>query len=325
MKVVRVTRFGDPDVLVAGEAPEPAAGPGQVVVAVAVAEINFVETQLRRGITPGPPLPEPPYVPGGGVAGRVAAIGDGVAPEWLGRRVATGTADRLGGNAERAVANADDLVPVPDGLGLPEAAALLNDGGTALGLFEGAKVRAGDRVLVEAAAGGLGSLLVQLALSAGARVVGAARGEAKLALIRELGAEAVDYSAPGWAKQALDAPGAGDAGFDVVFDGVGGEIGRAAFGATARGGRFSVHGASSGAATVIPPDEAAERGVTVLGIEQLMGFGDGAKERALRAMEAAAEGRIGPVVGQRLPLERAAGAHAAMEARSVVGKTLLIV
>lgn len=322
MKVVRVTRFGDPDALVAGEAPEPAAGPGQVVVAVAVAEINFVETQLRRGITPGPPLPEPPYVPGGGVAGRVAAIGDGVAPEWLGRRVATGTADRLGGNAERAVANVDDLVPVPDGLGLPEAAALLNDGGTALGLFGGAAVRAGDRVLVEAAAGGLGSLLVQLALSAGARVVGAARGEAKLALVRELGAEAVDYSAPGWAKQVVDATGAG---FDVVFDGVGGEIGRAAFGATARGGRFSVHGASSGAATVVPPDEAAERGVTVLGIEQLMGFGIGAKERALRAMEEAAAGRIRPVIGQRLPLERAADAHAAMESRSVVGKTLLIV
>lgn len=321
MKVVRVTRFGDPDVLVAGEAPEPAAGPGQVVVAVAVAEINFVETQLRRGITPGPPLPEPPYVPGGGVAGLVAAVGDGVAPEWQGRRVATATADRLGGNAERAVANVDDLVPVPDGLGLPEAAALLNDGGTALGLFEGAKVRAGDRVLVEAAAGGLGSLLVQLALSAGARVVGAARGEAKLALVRELGAEAVDYSAPGWAKRVLDATG----GVDVVFDGVGGEVGREAFGAAARGGRFSVHGASSGAATVIPPDEAAERGVTVLGIEQLMGFGDGAKERALRAMEAAAAGRIRPVIGQRLPLERAAEAHAAMEARSVAGKTLLTV
>ncbi|MFB4295441.1 zinc-binding dehydrogenase [Actinomadura sp. NTSP31] len=321
MKVVRVTRFGDPDVLVAGEAPEPAAGPGQVVVAVAVAEINFVETQLRRGITPGPPLPEPPYVPGGGVAGRVAAIGDGVGPEWLGRRVTTGTAGHLGGNAELAVADVDGLVPVPDGLGLPEAAALLNDGGTALGLIEGAGVRAGDRVLVEAAAGGLGSLLVQLALSAGARVVGAARGEAKLALVRELGAEAVDYSAPGWAKRVLDATG----GVDVVFDGVGGEIGRAAFGATARGGRFSVHGASGGAATVIPPEEAAGRGVTVIGIEQLMGFGDGAKERARRALEAAAAGRIRPVIGQRLPLERAADAHAAMEARSVVGKTLLIV
>ncbi|KAB2372456.1 zinc-binding dehydrogenase [Actinomadura montaniterrae] len=321
MKVVRVTRFGGPEVLVAGEAPEPAAGPGQVVVAVAVAEINFVETQLRRGITPGPPLPEPPYVPGGGVAGRVAAIGDGVAPEWLGRRVTTGTAGRLGGNAERAVADVDDLVPVPDGLDLAEAAALLHDGGTALGLFDGAGVRAGDRVLVEAAAGGLGSLLVQLALSAGARVVGAARGEAKLALVRELGAEAVDYSEPGWAKRVLDATG----GFDVVFDGVGGEIGREAFGATARGGRFSVHGASAGAATVIPPEEAAERGVTVFGIEQLMGFGDGAKERVRRALDAAAAGRIRPVIGRRLPLERAADAHAAMEARSVVGKTLLVV
>jgi NADPH2:quinone reductase len=289
---------------------------------VAVAEVNFVETQLRRGTTPGLPLPKPPYVPGGGVAGRVVEVGDGVEPDWSGRRVVAWTPDGHGGNAERAVAEVGALVPVPDGVGLPEAAALLNDGGTALGLFEGAGVREGERVLVEAAAGGLGSLLVQFAVSAGARVIGAARGADKLALVRELGAEAVDYSTPGWTKRVLDLAG----GADVVFDGVGGEIGREAFGVTARGARFSVHGASGGAPTMIAPEEADRRGVTVFGIEQLAGFaGDGAAERARRVLEEAAAGRIRPVIGQRVPLERAAEAHAAMEARSVVGKTLLIV
>ncbi|MBB4938801.1 NADPH2:quinone reductase [Streptosporangium album] len=324
MRVIRVTRFGGPDVLMAGEAPDPVAGPGQVVVGVSVAEINFIETQLRRGITPGPPLPEPPYVPGGGVSGQVLSTGEGVDPAWAGRRVVTSTATGGGGNAERVVAAAEDLIPVPEGLGLPEAAALLHDGSTAAGLFEGAGIRPGEWVLVEAAGGGLGSLLVQLAHSAGARVIGAARGEQKLRLARELGAEAVvDYSHAGWAERVLKASGGN--GADVVFDGVGGEIGRAAFEVTARGGRFSVHGASSGEATVIASEDAERQGVTVFGLEQLMGFRAGTRQRAMRMLSEAAAGRIRPVIGQTFPLEHAADAHAAIEARAVTGKTLLTV
>lgn len=324
MRVVRVTRFGEPDVLVAGEAPDPVAGPGQVVVDVAVAEINFVETQLRRGYTPGPPLPEPPYIPGNGVAGQVLSAGSGVDPAWLGRRVVTRTATGDGGNAERAVAAVADLIPVPEDLGLSEAAALLNDGSTAVGLFEGAGIRPGAWVLVEAAGGGLGSLLVQLAHAAGARVIGAARGERKLNLARELGAEVVvDYSRAGWTKLVHDATGGN--GPDVVFDGVGGAIGRAAFDVTARGGRFTVHGASSGEATVLTPRDAARRGVDVLGLDQLRGFAADARQRAVRALSEAAAGRIRPAVGQMFPLERAADAHAAIEARTATGKTLLTI
>ncbi|WP_026404633.1 zinc-binding dehydrogenase [Actinomadura rifamycini] len=322
MRVVRVERFGGPEVLVPGEAPAPVPGPGQVVVAVAVAEINFVETQLRRGVSPGPPLPVPPYVPGGGVAGRVAAAGPGVDPGWLGRRVAAPTAAGDGGNAELAVADAAALLPVPDGLDLRRAAALQPDGATALGLFERAGVRAGDRVLVEAAAGGVGSLLVGLALAAGARVVGAVGGERKAAAVRERGAAAVDYTRDGWTERVVELTGGGA---DVVFDGVGGAIGRAAFDATAAGGRFSVHGAAGGAPTRIPPDEAARRGVTVIGLEQLMELRTGGRERAERALAEAAAGRLAPVVGCTFPLERAAEAHAAIEARAVVGKTLLTV
>ncbi|MER6827369.1 zinc-binding dehydrogenase [Streptosporangium sp. NPDC000563] len=315
--------FGGPEVLVAGEAPEPVAGPGQVVVDVSVAGITFVETQIRRGVDKWHARPELPYVPGGTVAGRVASLGKDVDPAWSGRRVLAGTGES-GGFAERAVAAVGDLIPVPEELGLPEAVALHTDGGTALGLVEGARIRPGEWVLVEAAGGGVGSLLVQLARAAGAGVVAAARGARKLELARDLGAEvAIDYSDPGWTDRVREATGG--AGPDVVFDGVGGEIGRAAFEVTADGGRFSVHGASSGQVTAIDLTRARRRGVEVIGIEQLFGFGPRMEKWTTRVMSEAVAGRIRPVIGQTFPLERAADAHAAIESRTALGKTLLLI
>ncbi|MEU8205255.1 zinc-binding dehydrogenase [Streptosporangium sp. NPDC049046] len=315
--------FGDPEVLVAGEAPEPVAGPGQVVVEVSVAGITFVETQIRRGVDRWHARPELPYVPGGTVAGRVASLGKDVDPAWSGRRVLAGTGES-GGFAERAVAAVGDLIPVPEELGLSEAVALYTDGGTALGLVEGARIRPGEWVLVEAAGGGVGSLLVQLARTAGAGVVAVARGARKLELARDLGAEvAIDYSDPGWTDRVREATGG--AGPDVVFDGVGGEIGRAAFEVTADGGRFSVHGASSGQVTAIDPARARRRGVEVIGIEQLFGFGPRMEKWTRQVMSEAVAGRIRPVIGQTFPLERAADAHAAIESRTALGKTLLLI
>jgi NADPH2:quinone reductase len=323
MRVVRVTRFGGPEVLIPGEAPDPVAGPGQVVVGVSVAGVTFVETQIRRGTDQWHEPPELPYVPGGLVAGRVRSVGAGVDLAWTGRRVIAGTG-QAGGFAEQAVAAAGELFPVPEALGLPEAAALHTDGSTALGLVEGARVLPGEWVLIEAAGGGVGSLLVQLVRAAGARVVGAARGSRKLDLIRDLGADVVvDYSEPGWTKQVLEATGG--AGPEVVFDGVGGEIGRAAFEVTADGGRFSVHGASSGQATVIDPAQARRSGVEVIGIEQLYDFGPHQRRWAEKVMSEAVAGRIRPVIGQTFPLERAADAHAAIEDRNALGKTLLLI
>lgn len=320
--MVRAVRFGGPEVLVPGDAPDPVPGPGRVVVDVAVAGMTFVETQIRRGTDRWHERPRLPYVPGGLVAGRVSAVGAEVDAAWLGRRVVADTGE-TGGFAERAVATVGELFPVPDGLGLAEATALYSDGSTALGLVEQARIAPGDRVLVEAAAGGVGTLLVQLARAAGARVVGAVRGRRKLDVVRELGADAVvDYSEPGWTGRVLEATGG--AGPDVVFDGVGGVIGRAAFEVTARGGRFSVHGASSGEVTSIGPAEADERGVTVIGIEQLFGFGPHVVRWAEQMMSRAAAGAVRPVIGQTFPLERAADAHAAVENRTAMGKTLLL-
>lgn len=319
MRVVRVTGFGGPEMLVAGAAPDPVAGPGQVVVDVAVAGLTYVETQIRRGTDRWHRRPALPYVPGGLVAGRVSVVGDRVDRAWLGRRVVAGTGE-TGGFAEQAAAAVADLIPVPDGLGLPEATALCSDGSTAQGLVERARIGPADRVLVEAAAGGVGTLLVQLARVAGAHVVGAARGSHKLDLVRRLGAHAaLDYSAPDWTT-----PLAGPTRPTVVFDGVGGRIGRAAFEVTAPGGRFSIHGGASGDVTRVDPAEARRRGVEVIGVEQLVGFGPNVARWARQMMAEAAAGRVRPVIGQTFPLERAADAHAAVENRTAVGKTLIL-
>lgn len=325
MRAIQVERFGGPEVLVAADLPDPVAGPGQVVVEVSVADVGFVETQIRAGGFGDHFAVTPPYVPGHGVAGQVISVGEGVDADRLGRRVAGYTGDQggHGGYAERAVVRADGLVPVPDGLGLREAAALLHDGVTALRVIEVTGVRAEENLLVTAAGGGMGILLVQLAHAAGAHVIGAARGKRKLDLVREQGADVVvDYSEPGWTSLVRDATGG--AGADVVFDGAGGEIGRAAFEVTAHGGRFSAHGAPSGGFAVLDPDERARREVTVRGIEHLQLAPDDMRRMLARALSEAAAGRMRPVIGQTFPLERAADAHTAIEARAVVGRTLLL-
>lgn len=322
MRVAQVTRFGGPEVLVVSDAPEPGAGAGQVVVDVSVVDVLFVETQIRSGWGGEYFVVEPPYVPGDGVAGEVISVGDGVDAGWVGRRVVATTGER-GGYAEQAVALAQELVLVPDGVALTDAAALIHDGRTALALAEGNHIRPGESVLVMAASGGLGSLLVQLAHATGARVIGAARGQRKLDLARKLGADAVvDYSEPGWPEQVLEATGG--AGPDVVFDNAGGDIGRAAFEIAAAGSRFSAHGAPSGGFTEIDPQDAERRGITARGIEQAQLAPADAKRLTEQALSEAAAGRIRPIIGQTFPLERAADAHAAIEARGVIGKTLLL-
>ena len=263
------------------------------------------------------------HVPGRGVAGQVSSVGAGVDPDWVGRRVVADTAEG-GGYLERAVVAVDGLIAVPEGLGMAEAAALLHDGRTAVSLIDQARLRAGEWVLVIGAGGGLGSLLVQLAHGAGARVIGAARGKQKLNLAEELGADVVvDYSQSRWPEQVL--ADTGGAGADMVFDGVGGEIGRAAFEVTARGGQISAHGTPGGGFASIDPQDAGRRDITVRGIEHVQFAPADARRLTGRAMSEAAAGRIRPVIGQTFPLEQAADVHLPIEARDVIGKTLLVI
>ncbi|MEU2586572.1 zinc-binding dehydrogenase [Streptomyces avermitilis] len=320
MRAAQVREFGGPEVLVPVDLPDPVPGPDEVVIEVAYTDTIFVETQLRSGWGREFFPAEPPYVPGGGVSGVVGALGPGVPAEWLGRRV---TSFVTGSYAERAVAAVSSLTPVPDTLDLLTAAALVHDGVTATGLLELTAVTETDRVLILGASGGMGTLLVQLAHARGARVVGVARGEAKLALVRELGAdEVVDATVADWPARARHALG-GDEAADVVLDGVGGELGAAAFALTAEGGRFSAHGAPSGGFAALDPDEAGRRGITLFGIGDVQSGPADLKRLTAGALAEAAAGRLRPVIGEVFALERAAEAHATVEGRQSVGKVLL--
>jgi NADPH:quinone reductase len=320
MRAVVIHEFGPPSVLVPGDVSDPDPGPHQVVVDVEAANITFVETQVRAGRPPNPSmLPGLPAILGNGVGGAVARVGERVDPELIGRRVVASLGG-TGGYAQRAVAETAALIEVPDALSMSEAVALLADGRTALMLTRAADLRAGETVLVEAAAGGVGSLLVQLAARVGARVVGAAGGDRKLRIARELGASMViDYTRSGWTDWIASAVGS----VDVVFDGVGGSIGRAAFDLVRAGGRFCGFGMASGSFADVTQEQAdAHEARLIRG-----GRPTPQELRALAraALAEAAAGRLQPLVGQTFPLEQTAEAHVAIERRATVGKTLLLI
>ncbi|MFJ4684786.1 zinc-binding dehydrogenase [Streptomyces sp. NPDC088789] len=322
MRAIQVREFGGPEVLVARETADPVAGPGQVVVAMVAADVIYLDTLLRAGWG-GEYFPLAlPYIPGGGGAGRVLSVGAGVDPGLVGRHV---LARGVGGYAERMVAEAEELVEVPEGVASPEAAALLHDGVTAQMLLAEGEPQRGEWVLVAAAAGGAGSLLVQLAKEAGARVIGAARGERKLSLARELGAEVtVDYAEPGWRERVVEATGG--AGVDLAYDGAGGALGREVFDTVRKGGRFITYGSGGGALADIDPDQARQRDVTVVNALEA-GSPDDETVRGLlaEALRRVAEGTLRPTIGTTYPLAGAARAHEALADRTTVGKSLLLI
>ncbi|MDX6418356.1 MAG: NADPH:quinone reductase [Trebonia sp.] len=321
MKAVVMREFGPPRVLRVEDVAGPSSGPAAVVIGVEFASVTFVETQVRAGRPPSKAmLPALPAILGNGVGGTVTRAGAEAGPGLLGQRVVAALGGKGGGYAEAAAAAVPGLIEVPDGVELRDATALLADGRTALGLMELARPGSGDTVLVEAAAGGVGTLLVQLARNAGARVVALVGGERKLAVVRDLGADVVvDYSDAGWPSRVREGAGR----VDVVFDGVGGGIGLASLGLLGDGGRFCPFGMASGEFTPVGPDLARERGVTVL----RSGPPDAERLRALSkaALDEAAAGRIRPVIGQEFGLSQAAAAHEAIESRATIGKTLLAV
>jgi len=325
--VIEVSRFGGPEVLGPADAPDPSAGPGELVVDVSASDVMFLDTMLRSGRGAGRFPTRPPYVPGIGVAGTVAGVGDGVDRSWLGRPVIAhtdGAGGAGGGYAEQAVAKLDDAVLVPDGLNLLTAAAVIHDGPTALRIVALVDVRPGEQVLVLGAAGGMGILLVQLLRARGARVIGAARGQAKVDAVRAAGADvAVDYGQPDWTSQVAHA--AGGAGLAVVLDGVGGQLGRDAYAIIADGGRFSAHGAPSGSFTAIDRADAQRRGITATGLGDLQVRPGERADLARQLLPDVLAGKIRPLIGQTFPLTEAARAHTLIEARAAIAKTLLIV
>ncbi|WP_410875173.1 zinc-binding dehydrogenase [Nocardia sp. A7] len=330
MRAVQVKEFGGPEVLEVLELPTPQPDSVEVVVDVEVADVMFLDARLRSGWGQDFFAMSLPYVPGGAIGGVVSEIGADVDPRWLGKRVVTQTAASgiggglpIGGYAEKSLAKAATLTEIPDGLTTEQAVGLAHDGRTALAVFDAAAVQPGSWVLITAAAGGLGTLLTQLSVAAGAQVVAAARGQEKLALATRLGATAVvDYSADGWEQRAREITGGGAA---VVFDGAGGELGGAALTAVADNGQFLGYGSAAGDFAQGDTDAAVARGVTVLGLFDIVGEDVDWVGITARAQSAVAEGALEVVIGQTFPIDQVRQAHAAIESRSAVGRTLLTV
>lgn len=204
MKVIQINTLGGPEVLQAIEKEIPRPQAGQVLVRVAAAGINFADTLQRAGRYPMPLAL--PVVPGFEVAGTVEALGPGVTTAHTGERVAV-LLSVPGGYAEYILAHAARLIPIPEGVTFTQATALLVQGLTAyLILDRTVALRTGQRVLVHAAAGGVGSLLVQLAKIRGGYVVGTASTPEKLELVRSLRSDrAVSYSEPDWIERVKEA------------------------------------------------------------------------------------------------------------------------
>ncbi|MBT2525093.1 zinc-binding dehydrogenase [Streptomyces sp. ISL-99] len=322
MHAIRLHAFGPAGNLTYEEVPGPVPAEGEVRIDVQASGVHLIETTLRRGLAVGPHEPPAlPVTPGAEVAGVVGAVGPGVSTQWLGRRVVA-QLELDGGYAEQAVVAVDALHRIPGGLDAETAVAVITTGSTAQGVLAVAQLTSEDVVLVMSAAGGLGSLFVQAARHAGAVVVGAAGGPAKVGRVRTLGAGiAVDYRDADWTAHVREALDGREV--SVVLDGVGGRLGRQALELLGPGGRFLLHGWAAGEPTEITTRDLVERELTATwAIGPNMVPAGGWRELAARALDEAAAGRLVPLI-TRFPLERAADAHAALEARETEGKVVL--
>ncbi|MEU6626077.1 zinc-binding dehydrogenase [Streptomyces litmocidini] len=331
MHAIRLHAFGPAENLTYEETPDPVPGPGQVRVRVAAAGVHLLDTALREGATG--PFPAPaalPTIPGREVAGTVDALGEGTDPAWLGRRVVAHLGMNPGGYAELAVTDAARLHALPDHLGEAEAVAMIGTGRTTLGILGFTELGPDSVAIVPAAAGGIGTLLVQYAKNAGATVIGLAGGPAKTALVEANGADlAVDYKRPDWPEKVRAY--LGDRSATVVFDSVGGDTGRAAVDLLGKGGQHLVFGWSGaglhdGEPLTFTEEELTARGITsesVLGPVMIQKAGGDIRTLELAALDAAATGTLRPAV-HRFPLAQAAEAHRALENRGTTGKVVLV-
>jgi NADPH2:quinone reductase len=306
MRAVQLSRFGGPDVLEISESPTPTPQPGEVLVRVQAAGINFFEVLMRQdryAVTPDLPM-----ALGVEAAGVVEALGDG----------------RSGGYADYVIADAASVVAVPDGLSFEDATALMVQGLTALHLIRQSPPK-DKAVLVNAAAGGVGSLLVQLARNSGARLVIAAAGsDEKRELALSLGADiAVDYGSPDWSGRVREATGG--RGADIVYEFIGGTFTKACLEVLAPGGELVFGALGRFGLDQSDMEELFARNQSLKGFALLpLLTTDNLKLDLIWLFGQAANGRLRVLQGRRYPLEQVADAHQALESRATVGKIVLV-
>ena len=321
MRAVVCREYGTPEDLVLDELPDPTAGPGQVVVKVRAAAVNYPDVLLIAGKYQIK-VP-PPFSPGSEMAGDVLAVGDGV-DYRPGDRVSATTF--VGAFAEQAVVDARGLTPIPDGVDYADAAAFGVTNRTAYyTLRTVAPVEPGDWVVVLGAGGGVGLAAVDIAVLMGARVIAAASGAEKLEVCRQRGAEAViDYDREDLRTRLKEITGPD--GAQVVVDPVGGRYSEPALRGLGRGGRFVTLGYAAGDIPAIPLNLVLLKGITVQGIEIRTFMIDHPDEIARDDAELRqlfAEGRLRPYIGARFPLEQAATALRYVADRKAIGKVVI--
>ena len=321
MKAIEVAHFGGPEALQIADKPVPEPGAGQILIEVKAAGINFADLMAREGHYP--PVPKAPFVPGFEAAGIVAKIGAGVTNWKPGDRAVSMVHD---GYAEFALADAAQAAPLPDSLGFAEATALLIQGMTAYTLMTIAVSEIkGKSVLISSAAGGVGSLAVQIAKLFGAgTVIGLASTEAKRAQVKELGADfAIDYTQPNWAEQVKEATGG--KGADIFLD-ASGDTETGGLKPLARGGHWVVYGAQKSSARGLPePDLMGMvfNGQTLRGYTLYEAPSEIMAAVLKQLIAWTSEGKLSILANDKFPLAAAAEAHRAIAGRQTSGKVVL--
>lgn len=321
MKAIRIDGFGGPEVLHVAELPDLSPGPGQLLVRVEAAGLNFIDVYHRVGLYPNPL----PLVPGMEGAGVVKGVGTGVTGWNAGDRVAW--AGGLGAYAEQVLLPADRVVGIPAGMGTDTAAAVMLQGMTAHYLSTSTfPLAKGHTCLVHAAAGGVGLLLVQMAKRRGARVIGTVGTEAKAALARGAGAdEVILYSREDFLEAVRRLTGG--RGVDVVYDSVGKATAEKSLDCLVPRGMMVFYGNASGPVPPIDPLALSRRGSLFLTRPTLIHYvADRAslEARAADVLGDVAAGRLSVRIDRTYPLAEAAEAHRALEGRQTAGKVLLV-
>lgn len=321
MRAIVIGKLGGPDVLTPGEQDEPAPGPGQLVVRVAAVGVNYRDIYERTGI--GNYARQAPFVPGAEGAGTVLAVGDGVTGFTAGDKVAW--SDAPGSYAEQAVVPAGHAVPVPNGVDLKTAAAVMLQGMTAHYLcFSTFPVAEGNVTVVHAAAGGVGLLLTQLVKRRGGTVVATTSTTAKAALAQQAGADHV--TTYGEFVEAVRRV-TGERGADVVFDGVGKDTFDDSLAALRRRGMMVLYGGASGQVPPFDPQRLNSGGSLFVTRPKLQDYVADRAELLWRAgdlFEWLAKGELDVRIGAEYPLADAARAHEDLTARRTTGKLLLV-
>jgi NADPH:quinone reductase len=323
MQAIRIHETGGPEVMRLEEVDIPTPAQGEVLIKVAAAGINYADLAQRRGayLT----RTRTPMTLGFEAAGTIAAHGPGVSAPAAGTRV---VAFVDGGYAEYAVAKASNVVPIPESLDFAHAAAFPVQGLTAYQtLRESGRLQPGESVLVQAAAGGVGTLAVQLARLMGAgRVIGTASSEQKLELVRRLGADAaINYTRDDWVEQVKQA--SGGRGVDIVLEVVGGKVAEQSLQCLAPFGRLVVIGAASGERPEFSGVQLMYKNLSVIGywLTAWLSRPDRIAAAIIDLMQYLASGSLQIIVGQTFPLAQAAEAHRVIAERQTTGKVVLLV